>query len=215
MQGAARNLFIPLALAVGFAMIASYVLSSTLVPVLVVWLLPKTRVTRRGTDAFRSLPRQLPSLRRPDRWRRWLVVPGLSAVAAFVIVRLGGNLGREIFPSVDAGQFAAPAAGAAGTRIEETEKLANKALDIIAREVGAGNVEITLGFVGVQNAAYPINTIYLWTSGPEEAVMQVQLNRKAGIPVAELQERSAQSCCRRNCPTSASASSQTTSSARS
>ena len=48
---------------------------------------------------------------------------------------------------------------------------------------------MTLGFVGVQNAAYPINTIYLWTSGPEEAVMQVQLNPKAGIRVADLEER--------------------------
>src|SRR6185312_2886376 len=45
------------------------------------------------------------------------------------------------------------------------------------------------GFVGVQNAAYPINTVYLWTSGPEEAVLQVQLNPKAGIRVAELEER--------------------------
>ena len=77
----------------------------------------------------------------------------------------------------------------AGTRIEETEKLANKALDIIRREVGPQNVEITLGFVGVQNAAYPINTIYLWTSGPEEAVLQVQLNPKAGIRVPVLEER--------------------------
>jgi multidrug efflux pump subunit AcrB len=77
----------------------------------------------------------------------------------------------------------------AGTRIEETEKLANMALDIVRREVGPQNVEITLGFVGVQNAAYPINTIYLWTSGPEEAVLQVQLNPKAGIRVAELEER--------------------------
>ena len=48
---------------------------------------------------------------------------------------------------------------------------------------------MTLGFVGVQNAAYPINTIYLWTSGPEEAVLQVQLNPKAGIRVADLEER--------------------------
>jgi multidrug efflux pump subunit AcrB len=77
----------------------------------------------------------------------------------------------------------------AGTRIEETEKLANKALDIIRGEVGPANVEITLGFVGVQNAAYPINTIYLWTSGPEEAVLQVQLSPKAAIRVADLEER--------------------------
>src|SRR5262249_15192166 len=63
MQGAARNLFIPLALAVGFAMIASYVLSSTLVPVLVVWLLPKTHgaqsAGRTRFDRFRDSYRRL------------------------------------------------------------------------------------------------------------------------------------------------------------
>ena len=51
MQGAAHNLFIPLALAVGFAMVASYVLSSTLVPVLLIWVLR----TRHGP--MRPVPR--------------------------------------------------------------------------------------------------------------------------------------------------------------
>jgi multidrug efflux pump subunit AcrB len=78
---------------------------------------------------------------------------------------------------------------APGTRIEETEKLAKRVLDIVAREVGPDNVEITLGFVGVQNPAYPINMIHLWTSGPEEAMLQVQLREKTAIGVPELKER--------------------------
>ena len=51
MQGAARSLFVPLALAVGFSMVASYLLSSTLVPVLSVWVLRTKhgQTTRRGT----------------------------------------------------------------------------------------------------------------------------------------------------------------------
>jgi hypothetical protein len=61
--------------------------------------------------------------------------------------------------------------------------------EIIAREVGPQNVAITLSFVGVQNAAYPISTIYLWTSGPDEAVLQVQLKPEARIRIRELQER--------------------------
>ena len=116
-------------------------------------------------------------------------MPSYLAVAALIIVVVGGTLGRAIFPIVDAGQFTLRMRAPAGTRIEETEKLANKALDIVRREVGPQNVEITLGFVGVQNAAYPINTIYLWTSGPEEAILQVQLNPKAGIRVADSKER--------------------------
>jgi multidrug efflux pump subunit AcrB len=190
MQGATHNLFVPLALAVGFAMVASYVLSTTLVPVLLIWVLG----TQRGPHA--AGPSRFDRFR--DRYhdfsarvvrRRWIVVPAYLAVAALIIVVVGGALGRAIFPTVDAGQFTLRMRATAGTRIEETERLADKTLDIVRREVGPQNVELTLGFVGVQNAAYPINTIYLWTSGPEEAVLQVQLNPKAGIRVADLEER--------------------------
>src|SRR5712671_7256158 len=188
--GAAHNLFIPLALAVGFAMVASYVLSSTLVPVLLIWVLRTSHAPLETGpsrfDRFRDRYRDFSS--RVVR-RRWIVVPVYLTVAVLIIVFVGSVLGRAIFPTVDAGQFTLRMRAPAGTRIEETEKLANMALDIVHREAGPQNVEITLGFVGVQNAAYPINTIYLWTSGPEEAVLQVQLNPQAGIRVADLEER--------------------------
>jgi multidrug efflux pump subunit AcrB len=116
-------------------------------------------------------------------------VPAYLAVAALITLLVGGSLGRAIFPTVDAGQFALRLRAPAGTRIEETEKLANKTLDVIRREIGAQNVGMTLGFVGVQNAQYPINTIYLWTSGPEEAFLQVQLDRRAAISLADFEER--------------------------
>src|SRR4029077_12510020 len=106
-----------------------------------------------------------------------------------IVVVSGCTLGRAIFPTVDAGQFTLRMRATAGTRIEETEKLANKTLDIVRREAGPQNVEMTLGFVGVQNAQYPINTIYLWTSGPEEAVIQAQLDRKARIRLGDFEER--------------------------
>ena len=190
MQGAARNLFVPLALAVGFAMVASYVLSTTLVPVILIW------VMRTGHGHAPTEPSRFDRFR--DRYqnfsarvvrRRWLVVPGYLVITALIIVFFGGPLGRAIFPTVDAGQFTVRLRAPAGTRIEETEKLANKTLDIIRSEVGAKNLALTVGFVGVQNAAYPVNTIYLWTSGPEEAVLQVQLAPDAGIRVADLRER--------------------------
>src|SRR5712672_2928661 len=162
MQGAAHNLFLPLALAVGFAMVASYVLSSTLVPVLLIWVLrtshgPNAAGPSRW-DRFQGRYRDFSS--RVVR-QRWIVVPVYLTVAVLIIVLVGSTLGRAIFPTVDAGQFTLRMRAPAGTRIEETEKLANMALDIVRREVGPQNVDITLGFVGVQNAAYPINTIYL------------------------------------------------------
>src|SRR5439155_17203398 len=100
-------------------------------------------------------------------------------VAVLIILVAGHFLGREIFPIVDAGQFELRMRAPAGTRIEATENLARKTLDVIGREVGPENVAITGGFVGVQNPAYPINTIYLWTSGSEEAVLDVQLKSSA------------------------------------
>jgi multidrug efflux pump subunit AcrB len=190
MQGAAHNLFTPLALAVGFTMVASYLLSTTLVPVLLARVLrTQHRPHAAGPSRFERFRGRYQGLStRVVRWR-WIVVPAYLSITGLIIVFVGGALGRAIFPNVDAGQFTLSMRAPAGTRIEETERLANKALDVIRREAGPENVEITLGFVGVQNAAYPINTIYLWTNGPEEAVLQVQLSPKAGIRVADLEER--------------------------
>ena len=91
----------------------------------------------------------------------------------------------EIFPS----SIPTPQKQQAGTRIERTEQIALQALDAIKREVGPDNVEISLGFVGTQPPNYPINTIYLWSSGSEEAVLQVQLKRGTGIRIEDLKER--------------------------
>jgi multidrug efflux pump subunit AcrB len=189
MQGVARSLFIPLALAVGFAMIASYLLSTTLVPVLLIWVLRREHnapVLPSRFDRFRDRYRAV-AARIVGRQR--MIVPAYLVLAVMIIIAVGGTLGREIFPIVDAGQFAVRIRAPAGTRIEETEKLVRRVLDIIGREVGPDNVELTLAFVGLQNSANPINTIYLWTSGPEEAMLQVQLGAKTAVGVSALKER--------------------------
>jgi multidrug efflux pump subunit AcrB len=185
MQGSARALFVPLSLAVGFAMITSYILSSTFVPVLSVYLL---RHHGRTTHATHSTSGQ-----RRKGWAsrafrgglgivtdlRWLVVPAYLAAAAVALVLLGGPLGKEIFPQVDAGQFQLRLKAPTGTRIEQTEAMTQEALEFIKREVGADNVDITLGYVGVVPSSYPINTVYLFTGGPEEAVVRVAFKQGA------------------------------------
>ena len=93
---------------------------------------------------------------------------------------LSRMLGTEIFPQVDAGQFQFRLRAPTGTRIEQTEEITREALDFIAKEVGPENVEITLGYVGVVPASYPINSVYLWTGGPEEALMRVGLKHGDG-----------------------------------
>ena len=93
-----------------------------------------------------------------------------------VAVTLLPRLGTEIFPTVDTGQFQIRMRAPTGTRIERTEALELRALDVINRVVGADNVLISTAFIGVQPASYPINTIYLFTSGPQEAVMKIALS---------------------------------------
>ncbi len=106
-----------------------------------------------------------------------------------VIVVIGGRLGTEIFPKVEAGQLQLRLRAPAGTRVDGTESVALRVLELIKQEVGADNVAITLGFVGVHAPSYPINLIYLWNGGSEEGVVQVQLKRGAPIRVGELKER--------------------------
>ncbi|MBI2803366.1 MAG: efflux RND transporter permease subunit [Planctomycetes bacterium] len=177
MQGAAQALFVPLALAVGFAMIASYILSSTFVPVMSVWLLRGHLPTEEGTRGNHPGPfaTAFSALLTFTTRRRWVVVPAYIVVALGATFLIGRLLGTEIFPQVDMGQFQFRLRCPEGTRIEQTEAVTKEALDFINKEVGPENVEITLGYVGVVPSSYPINSVFLWMGGPEEAVMRVSL----------------------------------------
>jgi multidrug efflux pump subunit AcrB len=190
MTGAAHNLFVPLALAVGFSMVGSYLLSSTFVPILSVWMLRNSSMHQKPKETFFDRLRA-----RYDRFarvvvkRRRTVVLSYLVITGAIIFLVGGALGTEIFPVVDTGQFQLHLRAPAGTHIERTEQIALQTLDAIKREVGPDNVEVSLGFIGTQPPNYPINAIYLWSSGSEEAVLQVQLKRGTRISVEDLQER--------------------------
>lgn len=170
MQGAAKALFTPLALAVGFSMVASFVLSSTLVPVLSVWFLRGHESgvkTEKGSPAYAALLRPLLAA-------RWLVVPLYLAFAVGGLWLLAPRLGTEIFPKVDAGQIQLRLRAPSGTQLEKTEAIALRVLDLIKREAGANNVQMSIGLVGVHAANYPVNLIHQWNAGPEEGVLQIQ-----------------------------------------
>jgi multidrug efflux pump subunit AcrB len=194
MVGAARAMFLPLSLAVAFAMVASYLLSSTLVPILSVWLL-RDREPGAGTGeahgntGFAAAQRTYAAFARGAVRLRWLVAGAYLAACAAVIGMLGVQLGTEIFPEVEAGQLQVRLRAPTGTRVDGTEEIALQVLDIVEEEVGADNIAITLGFLGVHAPSYPINLIYLWNGGSEEGVLQVQLDAEADIDTAALKER--------------------------
>jgi multidrug efflux pump subunit AcrB len=192
MTGVSHSLFVPLALAVGFAMIASFLISSSLVPVLSVWLLAGTRhapAAAPGAGAWLERFRN----RLTRVLRQFTAAPGAlvavyTVVTVAVTVTVGMRLGREIFPSTGAHQFQLRFTAPAGTKFESTERLATDLLDQIREEAGPGNVDITIGYVGVQPSSYPINTIFLWTGGSHEGVLQVALKPGARIELPSFQE---------------------------
>lgn len=187
MQGAAQALFVPLSLAVGFSMVTSYLLSSTFVPVMSVWLLRHHHESEAG-GVFTSVQAAYAALVNGLLRLRWLVIAGYAAAAAAVIAVAGGQIGLEIFPTVDARQFQLRLRAPTGTRIERTEQIASKALEFISEKVGPENVSITVGYVGVVPSSFPINAVYQWMSGPEEAILRVALNPGCPYKTERLKE---------------------------
>ncbi len=193
MTGVAQNLFVPLSLAVAFAMMASFLLSSSLLPVLFLWV---HHSIDRGRKALIAGRWDFDKVR--DRWgaflqrlssARWLVVGTYAAIVVAIVLLLGAHIGEELFPNAGATQFRLRFDAPTGTRAEDTERLVKGVLDEIGKAAGPQNVLITLGYVGTQGASYPINTVFLWTSGPHEAVINVALRPEAHINVAALEEK--------------------------
>jgi len=174
MVGAGRQLFVPLSLAVAFSMIASYLLSSTLVPVFSTWLM-KERHREEGSRLRSAYERYLGATLR----FRWPLVVIYLAVAIGVVWVLLPRIGTELFPESKSPLIRIRLRAPTGTRVEETERVVLRALDVIQRTAGAGNVEITSDFVGVVPSSYPVDLIHLFTSGPQEAIIQVELKNDA------------------------------------
>ena len=192
MTGVSRSLFVPLSLAVGFAMIASFLLSSSLLPVLSVWWLPTRRDqqarTSHTSDWVERLRDRLASVLDRLARARGVVVVAYLAITVAVLATAGLTLGREIFPPSGVKAFQLRFRAPAGTKFEATERLGREVLDTIRDQAGADRVDITLGYVGVQPSSYPINTIFLWTGGAHEGVLQVAL-RSDAPPLEVVQEK--------------------------
>jgi len=187
MVGVGRQLFVPLSVAVGLAMVASYVLSSTLVPILSAWFLRSIHA-HKPTFVEQLQGRYRVRLQQAVRNRR-IVIPGYLAATALLIGLVFPRIGTEIFPRVDGEQIQVRLRAPTGTRLERTELMALKATDVIKNSVGPENVDITTGFIGVPTPNYPINTIYLFTSGQHEAVLGVALKPSGPRVNDELKEQ--------------------------
>ena len=194
LNGVARFLFVPMAEAVVFAMLASYVLSRTLVPTMSKYLLhehddaqtarkqasrnPFTRFQRgfeAGFEGFRNGYLRLLTLC-VDHAKVFLTVFIVFAIAS--VGALTPWLGQDFFPAVDSGQFKIHVRAHTGTRIEETALLCDH-VDSTIRQVVPTNELVTI----VDNIGLPYSALNLSYStsapiGPADADIQVQLSEK-------------------------------------
>jgi multidrug efflux pump subunit AcrB len=197
LAGVARYLFVPLAEAVVFAMLASYLISRTLVPTLVMWFYRNVEIY--GHQSHNADDANTPALARPlvkfqrgfeagfVRFRngyRALLASCFEHRKPFALGFLGFCLaswlltlvlGRDFFPSVDAGQFLLHLRARTGTRIEETERLADQMNQAIRRQIPAREIGGILDNIGIPNSSINLSYNTSGVIGPGDADILVQL----------------------------------------
>jgi multidrug efflux pump subunit AcrB len=200
LTGVGRYLFVPLAEAVVFAMLASYVLSRTLVPTMVMWFYQNYNYYEQHAHGHADARNVSPWVR-PfvavqtafeksfDRFRlgyRRLLEAIFEHRGVFVVLFLGfclGTclliplLGQDFFPSVDAGQIRLHVRARSGTRVEETAKLIDQIEIAIRREIPARFVEGILDNIGLPNSGISTSYSNNGLIGSGDADILISLNK--------------------------------------
>ncbi|HWF99379.1 MAG TPA: efflux RND transporter permease subunit [Steroidobacteraceae bacterium] len=195
MEGAARALFVPLSLAVGFSMIASYLLANSLVPVLSVWAFRRWHHAGEASDTESRPFLRLQAAFRGGLGRlrayRWALVVGYLAACALGLVLLLPRIGTDIFPRTESGraELEMRLRLPAGTRLDLTVAALQRALSVIRQQAGPDSVSISLGLAGTHGSPFPENFIYLWNSGPQEGVLTVQFRQAAHLDLSAFRDR--------------------------
>jgi multidrug efflux pump subunit AcrB len=194
LSGVARYLFVPLAEAVVFALFASYFFSRTIIPTLVMFLLPKELEQHRHPDrtrppsrfarlhakfekAFESLQQRYESLLAQCIEQRRVF---LSLFLAFCLgsLLLIPTLGRDFFPSVDAGQFRLHVRAKTGTRIEETARLVDQIDRYIRTQIPSSEMSGILDNIGLPTSGINLSYSNSGTIGNADAEILGSLQPK-------------------------------------
>ena len=193
LSGVARYLFVPLAEAVVFAMLASYLLSRTVVPTMARYLLKEhddAEVEQKHKSRNPLIQFQLAFERGFERLRHFYVrvlTLCVDHAAAFMIVffvfALGSlcltpELGQDFFPSVDSGEFILHVRDHTGTRIEETAALCDHIDETIREVIPASELTTITDNIGLPYSALNLSYSTSAPVGPSDADIQVTLTRK-------------------------------------
>src|SRR5690625_4729345 len=179
MTGISKDMFMPLSMAVAFAMIASFLASQTFVPIMANWLMKgkhrKVKITKRKRAFFDKF-----KVRYAHVIRRWFprALPLFIlyiVLVAIIISLLIGRVGTAVMPLSNSGDFQLRIQAPPGTRIEKTEKLYKNVIADIKSLVPENSIAITSGFIVPQPSGMPINNIFLFTSSSDQAVLQISV----------------------------------------
>ncbi|KMQ65504.1 acriflavin resistance protein [Chryseobacterium angstadtii] len=182
MSGIPGSLFMPLAMAIGFSMIASFILSQTFVPVMANWMMkhdPKTCENHKP-DWFSGFRDRFVGFLSSLMKRRKIMVSISLAAALCAGLALYQITGKDVLPTVNSRQFQVRIKAAEGTRIEVTEVKVKKFLEHLKNKVGKDNIAISSVFIGQHPSTFAVSPIYLYNAGPHEALMQVAMKEFKG-----------------------------------
>jgi CzcA family heavy metal efflux pump len=197
LSGVAKFLFVPLAEAVSFAMLASYFLSRTLIPTLVMYIMRGHEHRSETGKSFlgrfqRGFERKFEDFRRGYEavLETTIANRNIFAIAflAFCILSLGlfFFLGQDFFPQVDAGLIRLHVRGRAGLRVEETARLCDEVEDVIRREVPQGQLQTVLDNIGLPNSGINLSYASNGTMGTSDSEILIALDPEHHPPTADL-----------------------------
>lgn len=181
MTGIPGSLFMPLALAIGFSMIVSFIMSQTFVPVMANWIMKNDQHQQEqketGFDRFRNKVST-----RLEGWmkHRKSIVAGSLILTLAAVAILYQFTGKDVLPAVNSSQFQVRITAPEGTRIEKTEEKVKVFLKELDALIGKENIAISSVYVGLHPSTFAVSPIYLYNAGPHEALMQVALKKFNG-----------------------------------
>jgi len=195
LAGVAKFLFVPLAEAVSFAMLASYLLSRTLIPTLVMFIMRGHEHRAEAPRSFlgrfqRGFERKFEDFRRGYERLLETTLEHRGVFVAFFLVfcvlslGLFMFLGQDFFPQVDAGQLRLHLRGRPGLRVEETARLCDEVETLLRQEIPKQELQTILDNIGLPNSG--INQSYSsnGTIGSSDAEILIALDPEHHHPTA-------------------------------
>ena len=186
MVGIPKDMFMPLSIAVGSAMIASFLASQTFVPVMANWLMkhnPGKKERKKETKFDRIKERYLSIINRNQRKGSWIFILYILVVTTLAGFLFTG-IGTDILPPSDSRDLQVRIKAEDGTDLEKTEEYILAVEDYVKNKIAPKQLEVTSAFVGFHSPNTPINGIFLFTSGSHEGVLQFTLPKDLKQSVA-------------------------------